>query len=112
MHAVGATNALSRMMNLGAEPFLLSSAIDCVVAQRLARKLCDSCKKTAVVEAAVMRTNGFEVDGDVETCQPGGCDRCNHTGYRGRLGIFEILRMDEEIRSLVLRRASADEIAA
>ena len=53
---------------MGVEPFLLSSAIDCVVAQRLARKLCDSCKKSILVEAEVMRTNGFEVDGDVQTC--------------------------------------------
>jgi type IV pilus assembly protein PilB len=64
------------------------------------------------VEATVMRGNGFAVDGDVEVCKPGGCDRCNQTGYRGRLGIFEILLMDEDIRSLVLRRCSADEIAA
>ncbi len=112
LHTRDAPNAVSRLLDMGVEPFLLSSAIDCVVAQRLARKLCDSCKKSIVVEAAVMRTNGFEVGGDVETCQPGGCDRCNGTGYRGRLGIFEILKMDEDIRSLVLRRASADEIAA
>ncbi len=112
LHTRDAPNAVSRLLDMGVEPFLLSSAIDCVVAQRLARKLCDSCKKSIVVEAEVMRTNGFEVDGDIETCQPGGCDRCNGTGYRGRLGIFEILRMDEDIRALVLRRASADEIAA
>jgi type IV pilus assembly protein PilB len=59
-----------------------------------------------------MRDNGFEVEADVEVHQPGGCDRCNATGYRGRLGIFEILQMNEEIRALILRRASADEIAA
>jgi type IV pilus assembly protein PilB len=112
LHTRDAPNAVSRLLDMGVEPFLLSSAIDCVVAQRLARKLCDHCKKPVRVEAEIMRGNGFEVDGDVEVQQPGGCDRCNGTGYRGRLGIFEILLMDEEIRSLVLRRASADEIAA
>ncbi|WCB95577.1 Type II secretion system protein E [Baekduia alba] len=112
LHTRDAPNAVSRLLDMGVEPFLLSSAIDCVVAQRLARKLCDSCKKPVRVEVDVMRHNGFDVDGDVEVCKPGGCDRCNQTGYRGRLGIFEILLMDEEIRSLVLRRASADEIAA
>jgi type IV pilus assembly protein PilB len=112
LHTRDAPNAVSRLLDMGVEPFLLSSAIDCVIAQRLARKLCDSCKKSLRVEASVMQHNGFEVDGDVEVCTPGGCDRCNHTGYRGRLGIFEILLMDEEMRSLVLRRASADEIAA
>ena len=112
LHTRDAPNAVSRLLDMGVEPFLLSSAVDCVVAQRLARKLCESCKKGARVEAQVMRDNGFEVDGDVEVSQPGGCDRCNGTGYRGRLGIFEILQMNEEIRALILRRASADEIAA
>jgi type IV pilus assembly protein PilB len=59
-----------------------------------------------------MVDNGFDVDGDVQVCKPEGCERCNQTGYRGRLGIFEILIMNEEIRALVLKRASADEIAA
>jgi type IV pilus assembly protein PilB len=112
LHTRDAPNAVSRLLDMGVEPFLLSSAIDCVVAQRLARKLCESCKKPFRVEASVMRHNGFEVDSDVDVCKPGGCDRCNQTGYRGRLGIFEILLMDEEIRSMVLRRCSADEIAA
>ena len=52
-----------------------------------------------------MRGNGFDVDGDVDVAKPGGCDRCNQTGYRGRLGIFEILLMGRGVRSLVLRRA-------
>jgi type IV pilus assembly protein PilB len=112
LHTRDAPNAVSRLLDMGVEPFLLSSAVDCVVAQRLARKLCESCKKPVRVEAQIMRDNGFEVDGDVDVCKPGGCDRCNQTGYRGRLGIFEILQMTEEIRALILRRASADEIAA
>jgi type IV pilus assembly protein PilB len=112
LHTRDAPNAVSRLLDMGVEPFLLSSAIDCVVAQRLARKLCDDCKKPVTVEAAVMRDHGFKVDRDVEIFNPGGCDRCNQTGYRGRVGIFEVLVLDEELRSMVLRRASADEIAA
>ncbi|HWI70455.1 MAG TPA: ATPase, T2SS/T4P/T4SS family [Baekduia sp.] len=112
LHTRDAPNAVSRLLDMGVEPFLLSSAIDCVVAQRLARKLCEHCKKGVRVEASIMRGNGFDVDADVEVSQPGGCDRCNGTGYRGRVGIFEILLMDEDIRALILRRASADEIAA
>jgi type IV pilus assembly protein PilB len=112
LHTRDAPNAVSRLLDMGVEPFLLSSAVDCVVAQRLARKLCDHCKKAVRVEADVMLDHGFVVDGPVEIHKPGGCDRCNQTGYRGRLGIFEILLMDEELRSLVLRRASADEIGA
>jgi type IV pilus assembly protein PilB len=111
LHTRDAPNAVSRLLDMGVEPFLLSSAVDCVVAQRLARKLCD-CKKAAMVPKQIMLDNGFDVDDDVPVCKPDGCERCNQTGYRGRLGIFEILIMNEEIRSLILKRASADEIAA
>jgi type IV pilus assembly protein PilB len=111
LHTRDAPNAVSRLLDMGVEPFLLASAVDCVVAQRLARKLCE-CKNAATVERQIMLDNGFEVDGDVSVCKPNGCERCNQTGYRGRLGIFEILQMNEEIRALILRRASADEIAA
>ncbi|WP_187369003.1 GspE/PulE family protein [Baekduia soli] len=112
LHTRDAPNAVSRLLDMGVEPFLLASAVDCVVAQRLARKLCE-CKTPALVTAEVMRGNGFHVAGetDIEVARPNGCERCNRTGYRGRLGIFEILTMDAEIRALVLRRASADEIA-
>jgi type IV pilus assembly protein PilB len=113
LHTRDAPNAVSRLLDMGVEPFLLSSAIDCVVAQRLARKLCDHCKAPKMVEASVMRDHGFDVEGEaVQIFNAGGCDRCNGTGYRGRVGIFEVLMMDEQLRSLILRRASADEIAA
>jgi type IV pilus assembly protein PilB len=111
LHTRDAPNAVSRLLDMGIEPFLLSSAIDCVVAQRLARKLCE-CKTAVRMEAALLRANGFDVDEDIDVCKPKGCDRCNQTGYRGRIGIFEILVMDEDLRSLVLRQASADEVAA
>ncbi len=111
LHTRDAPNAVSRLLDMGIEPFLLSSAVDCVVAQRLARKLCD-CKKPIEMSASVLRDNGFDVDEGFEVCEPVGCDRCNQTGYRGRVGIFEVLTMNEEIRALVLARASADEIAA
>jgi type IV pilus assembly protein PilB len=111
LHTRDAPNAVSRLLDMGVEPFLLASAVDCVVAQRLARKLCE-CKKSASVSKQIMLDNGFDVDGDMAVCKPDGCERCNQTGYRGRLGIFEILQMTEEIRALILRRASADEVAA
>jgi type IV pilus assembly protein PilB len=112
LHTRDAPNAVSRLLDMGVEPFLLSSAIDCVVAQRLARRLCPQCKKPATIPAALLRDNGFDVDVDVDVWEPGGCEACNHTGYRGRLGIFEVLVLDEEIRQMILERRSADEIAA
>ncbi len=112
LHTRDAPNAVSRLLDMGVEPFLLSSAIDTVVAQRLARRLCEHCKKAMIVPAEQMIDNGFHVDEDIAVCKPTGCDRCNNSGYRGRIGIFEVLTMDEEMRALTLRRASADEIAA
>ena len=112
LHTRDAPNAVSRLLDMGVEPFLLSCAIDCVVAQRLARQLCPTARSPCASRPRSCAATASTSTADVDVCKPGGCDRCNHTGYRGRLGIFEILQMDEEMRSLVLRRASADEIAA
>jgi type IV pilus assembly protein PilB len=111
LHTRDAPTAVTRLLEMGIEPFLLSSAIDCVVAQRLARRLCDDCKQATETPAAVMRDHGFDVSGDVTTYEPVGCSRCNDIGYRGRVAIFEVMTLDEEIRGLVLNRASADVIA-
>jgi len=111
LHTRDAPNAVSRLLDMGIEPFLLASAIDTVVAQRLARKLCEDCKTATLVPAQRMIDNGFKVAEDTPVCQPVGCDRCNGTGYRGRLGIFEVFQMTETIREMVLARASADELA-
>jgi type IV pilus assembly protein PilB len=110
LHTRDAPNAVSRLLDMGVEPFLLSSAIDCVVAQRLARRLCPSCKRPTTLPADILRDSGFDVDGPLEVFEPVGCERCNSSGYRGRVGIFEVLTLDEEIRQLVLKRCSADEI--
>jgi type IV pilus assembly protein PilB len=112
LHTNDAPTAITRLIEMGIEPFLVASAIDCVVAQRLARTLCPTCKKRTIVPADVMRENGYRnVKLDVEAYEPVGCGRCNGMGYKGRVGLYEVMTMSEEIRELVLRRASADEIA-
>jgi type IV pilus assembly protein PilB len=112
LHTNDAPTAITRLVEMGIEPFLVASAIDCVVAQRLARTLCPTCKKRTIVPAAVMRDNGYRnVQLDVEAYEPVGCGRCNGMGYKGRVGLYEVMTMSEQIRELVLRRASADEIA-
>jgi type IV pilus assembly protein PilB len=113
LHTNDAPTAITRLIEMGIEPFLVASAIDCVVAQRLARTLCPTCKKRTIVPADVMRENGYgSVQLDVEAYEPVGCGRCNGMGYKGRLGLYEVMVVGEEIRALVLQRASADEIAA
>ena len=112
LHTNDAPSAITRLIEMGIEPFLVASALDCVVAQRLARTLCSTCKKRTIVPAEVLRRSGFKVKLDLEVYEPVGCGRCGGMGYKGRVGLYEVMTLNEEIRALVLARAAADEIAA
>jgi type IV pilus assembly protein PilB len=110
LHTNDAPSAIARLTEMGIEPFLVASAVDCVVAQRLARMLCSSCKQRTIVPADVLRENGYKALVDLEAYEPAGCKRCNGTGYRGRLGIYEVMQVSADIRKLALERRSADEL--
>jgi type IV pilus assembly protein PilB len=112
LHTNNAAAAITRLIEMGVEPFLVASAIDCVVAQRLARKLCSDCKRRTIVPAAVLCDHGFRAQFDIEAYEPVGCGRCSGMGYKGRIGLYEVMTMTEELRELALQRASADRIAA
>ncbi len=112
LHTRDAATALTRLIDMGVEPFLVASAIDCVIGQRLARVLCMSCKEQVIVTAEALRESGYEVDYDLTCFEARGCPNCGKTGYRGRTGIYEVMDITEEIRSLVMRHASGDEIKA
>jgi type IV pilus assembly protein PilB len=112
LHTNDAPSAITRLVEMGIEPFLVASAIDCVVAQRLARTLCAHCKKRTLIGAEVLRDHGFPAEFPIEAYEPGGCVRCGGMGYRGRIGLYEVMVMNEEIRSLALQRASADQLGA
>jgi type IV pilus assembly protein PilB len=109
LHTRDAPSALGRLMDMGIEPFLISSAIDCVVAQRLVRVLCPHCKQPSKAPESLLAEYGLY---ESEAFEPVGCTRCASTGYRGRMGIYEVMSVTEEIRALVLRNGSVDEIAA
>jgi type IV pilus assembly protein PilB len=111
LHTNDAPTAITRLIEMGIEPFLVASAVDCVVAQRLARTLCPHCKNRAIVSAEVLRDNGFHSTLDIEAYEPVGCGRCGGSGYKGRIGLFEVMVVSERIRSLTIERRSADEIA-
>jgi type IV pilus assembly protein PilB len=111
LHTNDAPGAIARLIEMGVEPFLVSSAVSCVLAQRLARRLCD-CKRPVVLDGAVVRANGYDVPGaQVTVCEPAGCTRCGGTGYKGRIGLYEVMPVTDEIRRLAVSRASADAIA-
>jgi type IV pilus assembly protein PilB len=109
LHTRDAPSALGRLIDMGIEPFLVSSAIDCIVAQRLVRLLCKHCKRPLKVSEAVLVEHGLA---GAEPYEPVGCSRCGGSGYRGRLGLYEVMSVSERIRALILERASVDEMVA
>ena len=115
LHTNDAPGALSRLTEMGIEPFLTSSAVDCVLAQRLARRLCSQCKEPYTATKEMLRKNDFPPEvcdrDDVVLYRAKGCSRCNNTGYKGRLGLYEVMIVSEAIRRLTVERKSADEIS-
>jgi type IV pilus assembly protein PilB len=111
LHTNDSPGAVTRLTKMGIESFLTSSAVDCVVAQRLARKLCANCKRRTVVSAHALEEAGFRVGADLEAYEPLGCGRCNQTGYRGRTGLFSVMVMSERIKDLTVNLAPEAEIA-
>ena len=109
LHTRDAPSALGRLIDMGIEPFLVSSAIDCIVAQRLLRLLCKHCKRPLKVSESVLVEHGLA---GAEPYEPVGCSRCGGSGYRGRVGVYEVMSVSERIRGLILERASVDEMVA
>ncbi len=116
-HANDAAAAIPRLMDMGVEPFLLSSTIELIVAQRLARKICESCRYGMQLTQAHLS----ESYGDVAKYFPGstvtlyrgkGCSACANSGYKGRIGLFEFIQATQELRDLVMRRPSAKDVMA
>ena len=110
LHTNDAPAAISRLTEMEVEPFLTASAIAVVVGQRLARSLCVHCKRRTILTVAALEAAGFHAALDVEAYEAAGCGRCGGLGYKGRTGIYEVMRMSDEIRQLTVERASADEI--
>ncbi len=110
LHTNDAPSAITRLIEMGVEPFLVASALDCVVAQRLARMLCSSCKQRTIISAKVLQENGYRARMELEAYEPKGCRRCGGSGYRGRVGLYEVMKMSPEIQSLALERSPAEAI--
>ena len=109
LHTRDAPSALGRLIDMGIEPFLVSSAVDCIVAQRLVRMLCKHCKRPQNVSESILAEHGLA---GAEPFEPVGCSRCSGSGYRGRVGLYEVMSVSERIRALILERASVDDMVA
>jgi type IV pilus assembly protein PilB len=111
LHTNDAPSAITRLTEMGIEPFLSASAIVAVVAQRLVRQLCTQCKKRTMLSVSSLERAGFNVAFDLEAYEPQGCGRCGGSGYKGRTGLYEVMVVSDEIRDLTVERGSAEDIA-
>jgi type IV pilus assembly protein PilB len=113
LHTNDAPSTPLRLLEMGIEPFLVTSALDCVVAQRLARRLCERCKVAHTATSLELEAAGWNhlpPPGGLQLFRSAGCPACGFTGYRGRLAVHEVLLLSEEIQRLIVGRASSDEI--
>ncbi len=107
-HTNDAAGALTRFVEMGIEPFLVASSVNCVIAQRLLRRVCEECKESYYPSCAILESIG--INEPVAFFKGKGCPACRNTGYKGRVGIFEVLIVDDDIRDLVVKKASSEVI--
>jgi len=113
LHTNTAAGAIPRFLDMGAEDFLLASTVNAIIAQRLVRKICSNCivkySPEEVVRKKLSKDLGIDL-GEQKFYRGQGCEQCNHKGYTGRIGIYEVLAVTEKIRILITQKATSDEI--
>lgn len=114
LHTNSAAGTITRLIDMGVEPFLITSTLQAVIGQRLIRTICPNCKRPHVpTDEELVEFNVTRADiADIAFYEGAGCEECNYTGYKGRMGIFEFLRITEEICDLILERATTDDVHA
>ncbi|MGA2630705.1 MAG: ATPase, T2SS/T4P/T4SS family [Terriglobia bacterium] len=110
LHTNDAAGAFTRLGEMGIEPFLMSSSTIGVVAQRLTRRLCQNCKEPYTPDDMALKYMGISADGGRTFYKQKGCDRCSFSGYKGRVGVYEVLRMNSQLRKMVAQGASAEAV--
>ncbi len=114
LHTNDAPTTLTRMLNMGVAPFNIASSVILITAQRLGRKLCSNCKKPEDIPPEALQRAGFrddDLDGSWQPYGPVGCDQCKGTGYKGRVGIYQVMPISDDLRQLIMRAGNAIEIA-
>lgn len=115
LHTNDSAGSINRLLDMGIEPFLVASSVEGIVAQRLIRRLCPACRKPMVIDPAkreFLQSEGFPMH-ELEThtiYEPGGCDECRGSGFKGRTGIYEILVISDQIRPLIISRAASSAV--
>src|SRR2546423_6605234 len=112
LHTNDAPSTISRLMNMGIEPFLVATSVNLIQAQRLIRRVCKDCKKENPTPIEALLEIGFtqEEARQMKTYKGKGCPTCNNTGYKGRIGLYEVMEVTDDIRELILIGASALEL--
>jgi type IV pilus assembly protein PilB len=113
LHTNDSASAITRLVEMDVEPYLVASAVDCVVAQRLARRLCEHCKESYKPSHAELEAASFpeEMWDQIDVLfRPTGCSRCGKTGFRGRMGLYEVMPMSEQIERMTAERRSSEDI--
>jgi type IV pilus assembly protein PilB len=110
LHTNDSIGAVTRLIDMGVEPYLLSSALIGVVAQRLVRSICPNCKTEYLASPELIAQYGWENEGKVRLSKGRGCSECYDSGYRGRLGVHEVIETDPELQRLIIANASRDEL--
>ena len=112
VHANNVVDVLGRFLNMGVEPYNFVSALNCILAQRLVRTICEKCKRPAQVPIALIEESGLKVNEwkDITYYEGAGCQECNETGFRGRTAIGELLALSDNIRELILAKRPSSEI--
>ena len=110
LHTNDASSTINRMIDMGIEPFLVASSTNLIQAQRLIRRLCESCKEKQMIHPEVLRELNIPDETPFEIFEPVGCPKCSNTGYKGRTGLYEVMPISPEIRDMILNRCSSTEI--
>ncbi len=112
LHTNDAPSTISRLMNMGIEPFLVATSVNLIQAQRLIRRICSNCKENHLVPVEAIVEVGFSADeaAELKTYKGRGCETCNGTGYKGRIGLYEVMEITEELRELIMIGASSLEL--
>ena len=110
LHTNSSASSITRLMDMGVDSYLIADSVVGIIAQRLVRRLCPHCKRKKLAEPNELSFFGLPLDSKVELYEPTGCQRCNQTGFGGRIGVYEILEVTPELKYMISRKESANEL--